>query len=227
MHAIYISAMPIKLVCFDLDGTLVDDTVYIWHTLHDHFKTPKEKRKALADDFYAGKSTYAEWAGAEVREWMSKGADRRSLFAAVKGLRMIPGVREALRELKEKGKKLAIISGSLSFVLETAFPDYRDFFDDDDILISRLDFDDSGKIAGMRFTDFDMERKALGLKHLAEKHGFSLEECAFIGDHDNDIEIAKIAGLSIAFNSKSESLNEVCDHVAMEKDLREILALID
>ncbi len=35
--------MKYKLVCFDLDGTIVDDTVFIWQTLHEHFKTDKKK----------------------------------------------------------------------------------------------------------------------------------------------------------------------------------------
>jgi phosphoserine phosphatase len=226
MHAIYICAMPIKLVCFDLDGTLIDDTIFIWHTLHTHFKTPAKTRKELADQFYSGKITYSEWAGSEVKEWMARGADRQSLIEAVSGLKLMPGVRETLAELKKRGIKLAIISGSLSFVLETAMPNYSEFFDDEDILINRLDFDKAGKVIGMRFTDFDMERKAHGLRHLAAKHGFSLDECAFIGDHDNDVEVAKEAGLSIAFNSKSQSLNEICDVVIGGKDLREVLKYI-
>ncbi len=43
----------------------------------------------------------------------------------------------------------------------------------------------------------------------------------------NDIEIAKLAGFSIAFNSKSEELNEVSDVVIEKKDLREILEYLN
>jgi phosphoserine phosphatase len=217
----------IRLVCFDLDGTLIDDTIFIWHTLHLHFGTPPEKRKALAEQFFKGRITYAEWAGREVDEWIARGADRKSLVSAVQGLRLMPGAKETLRALKEKGIKLAVVSGSLSFVLETAFHDYADYFAEDDILINRLVFDSEGRIIDMRFTDYDLERKADGLRHLAAKHGISLEECAFVGDHHNDVHIAMEAGLSIAFNSKSEQLDEVADHIVQEKDLTCILPLID
>ena len=48
----------------------------------------------------------------------------------------------------------------------------------------------------------------------------------FVGDHDNDVEIAKTAGFSIAFNSKSEKLNDAVDVVIRKKDLKEILNYI-
>jgi phosphoserine phosphatase len=218
--------MQIKLVCFDLDGTLIDDTIFIWHTLHEHFQTPQETRKALAERFFSGRITYAEWAGAEVKEWMARGADRDRLISAVMGLRLIPGVHETMKALKEKGMKLAIVSGSLSFVLETAMPDYQAYFDDEDILINRIFFAEDGQIADMKFTEFDLDKKADGLKHLAEKHGLTLDECAFIGDHHNDVHIAMEAGLSIAFNSKSEQLDAIADHIIEGKDLTRVLPII-
>ncbi len=36
--------MKYKLVCFDLDGTIVDDTIFIWQTIHNHLKTDKKRR---------------------------------------------------------------------------------------------------------------------------------------------------------------------------------------
>jgi phosphoserine phosphatase len=216
----------IRLVCFDLDGTLVDDTIFIWQTLHDFFGTPAEKRKELAESYFTGRISYAEWAESEIRDWIEKGADRKKLMTAISGLKLMPGVREVLIELKKRDLRLAIISGSLSFVIEEVLPDYTEFFADEDILISRLDFDMEGRIAGIRITEYDMERKAMGLKMLAERHGIGLQECAFIGDHSNDVEVAREAGLSIAFNSKSEQLDAVADHIVEGKDLRSILRFL-
>ena len=34
-----------RLACFDLDGTLVDDTIFIWQTLHDHFGSDATRRR--------------------------------------------------------------------------------------------------------------------------------------------------------------------------------------
>ena len=64
--------MPYKLVCFDLDGTIVDETVYIWETLHEYFQTDEAKRRTKTADFHSGKISYSEWAEWEVNEWIKK-----------------------------------------------------------------------------------------------------------------------------------------------------------
>jgi len=46
------------------------------------------------------------------------------------------------------------------------------------------------------------------------------------GDHHNDVTIAKIAGLSIAFDAKNEELRRTADVVIDRKDLREVLKYI-
>lgn len=213
-----------RLVCFDLDGTLVDDTIFIWHTLHDFFGTCPERRKELAAKFFSGKIPYDEWARQEIEEWISKGADRGSMMKGISGLKLMKGAAETLSELKRRGYMLAIISGSLSIVLERCIPDYEKIFDD--VLINWICFDGKGKIKSMRFTEYDMERKADGLKMIAERHGINPRECVFVGDHENDIQVAGLAGFSISFNSKSERLNEVADTVILKKDLREILSYL-
>ncbi|MEM4267888.1 MAG: HAD hydrolase family protein [Candidatus Woesearchaeota archaeon] len=108
-------------------------------------------------------------------------------------------------------------------MLESVLPGYRNFFDEDDILINRLSFDKKGKIVRMSFTKYDFHKKALGLKKIARRHNLSTQECVFVGDHHNDIEIAKTAWLSISFNSKSRNLDKVCDVVIKRRDLRKIL----
>jgi len=216
--------MQYKLVCFDLDGTLVDDTIFIWQTIHEYFKTDPKQRKEMAENFLSGKITYSEWADWEVKTWIKVGANKEKMLDSIHQLSLMNGAVETLEELKRRGYKLAIISGSLNFVVEKIIPDYKNIFND--ILINELFFDDSGKITGSKFTEYDMEKKADGLKYIAEKEGISTKECIFIGDHNNDLEIAQEAGLSIAFNSKSEKLNAIASHVIIKKDLKEILKII-
>ena len=71
-----------------------------------------------------------------------------------------------------------------------------------------------------------MMQKADALKKVAKREGISLKETVHIGDHHNDIEIAKIAGLSIAFDCKDDSLRKLADVVIDKKDLRETLRYI-
>ena len=133
------------------------------------------------------------------------------------------GTLETLNKLKNKGLKLAIISGSLNIALEKVLPDHSYYFSH--IYINHLIFDgvEGENLAGINSTAFDFENKAEALKQIARKENISLDKCVFIGDHDNDIQAAEIAGLSIAFNCKSERLMQVSDVVIEKKDLREVL----
>ena len=53
--------MKYKLVCFDVDGTLVDNVVYSWSVFHEAFKTDAKRREKARDDYFSQKITYEEW----------------------------------------------------------------------------------------------------------------------------------------------------------------------
>jgi phosphoserine phosphatase len=213
--------MRYKLICFDLDGTIIDETIFIWQTIHDSIGTDKKRRMQAMDDFHAKRISYSEWAARDVEQWKECGATKEKLLEAIRPFRLMPGAREVLAELKKKGHKLAIISGSIDIALEYVLPDYRDYFDD--IFINRLLFNSDGTIQKIESTPYDFEHKASALKKICERENIHPKECVFVGDHNNDVKVAQLAGLSIAFNCKSERLAQVADVVVKKKDLREVL----
>ncbi len=216
-------ANSIRLACFDLDGTIIDETIFIWQTLHEYFGTDNEERRAYARMFFEGRISYKQWAMHDIMLWKQKGATKEKMLKALSVLRLMKGAIETLDELKKRGIKLAIISGSLDIALRSALPGYKSYFNNDDILINKIMFDEKGKIAKLKATYFDFKNKAEGLKKIAARHSIDISQTAFIGDHNNDIEAVKEAGLGIAFNSKSDELNAVADLVIEKKDLREVL----
>lgn len=216
--------MRYKLVCFDLDGTIVDDTVFIWETIHQHLKTDGKRRDEAKRKYFNGDITYEQWADHDIKLWKEKKATKKEVIRAIKPLRLMKGAKETIKILKRKKLKLAIISGSLNIVLEKLLPDYKKYFDY--VLINKIIFDKKGNILRTKVTKYDGVRKALGLKNIAKKEKIKLKECVFVGDHNNDVAIAKEAGLSISFNSKSKKLDKVCDKVIRKKDLREILKYV-
>jgi phosphoserine phosphatase len=113
------------------------------------------------------------------------------------------GTIGTLKQVKRRGYKLSIISGSLNIVLEYVLPNYKDYFNEEDILTNKLFFDSRGKIKNAKWTKFDEENKVKGLRLIAKKEGITTRECIFIGDHINDIHIAKEAG----FRASSQNRN--------------------
>jgi HAD superfamily phosphoserine phosphatase-like hydrolase len=213
------------LICFDVDGTLIDDTIFIWQTLHDKIQTDPEERKFWADAYWSKIITYEQWARKDVEMWMKNGITRDCLLGYISDLHPMTGAHEAVMKLKNMGHLIGIISGSLDIALEAAFPDWKDMFGY--IFLNRLIFSEDGKLSGVDPTPFDIEHKATGLKEMSKRAGIDLSNTVFVGDNFNDIEVAKIAGSAIAFNCKSEELARVSDHVVMQKDLRAVLPIIE
>ena len=210
-----------RLVCFDVDGTLIDNVTFSWQVFHDYFQTDRHRREDAKNAFFSGRISYMQWAEHDINLWKEKNAKKDDFFKAIENLKLMEGALETLNELKKRGLKLAIISGSLNVVLEKFIPDYNDFFDD--VFLSRIYFDREGNISKIEATEFDMDAKALALKKIAEREKISLKECVFIGDYLNDIKIMQEAGLGIAFNCGYEEVKKAADVVIEKKDLREIL----
>jgi HAD superfamily phosphoserine phosphatase-like hydrolase len=214
-----------KLVAFDLDGTVVDGTDSIWATileylgLQNHPQRHENRRR-----FFAGEIDYAGWAQVDLRMMKKHGANREKIMKAIEGVRLMKGAMETLESLKREGAKLAVVSGSLQIVLEKLIPDYERIFDY--VYVNRIYFKRDGSIDRID-AKHDFLDKSKSLIEMCKAEGIEPKDCAFVGDQYNDVDIAKLAGFAIAFNSKSKKLEDVCDVTIRKKDLREILKHLD
>ena len=155
----------------------------------------------------------------DVSDWKRVGATRRQILEAIRDLRLVPGARETVDTLHARGYALAVISGTLDITLDRLFPDHPF----EEVHTNHLLFDEAGRLDGWRATPFDMEGKARALREMAGRRGLALERCAFVGDHLNDVAVAREAGFSVGFRPKSDELRAVVDAVVEERDLRAIL----
>lgn len=210
-----------KLACFDLDGTIIDETVYIWQTIHQCLHTDNDERKECMKRYYNNEISYEEWAYHDVELWKRAGATKKDILRALSNLKLMFGAKDTLYELKSRGLKLAIISGSLNIAIEKVLPKYKEIFDY--VFINEIFFDKKDKIKKIIPTKYDMVHKATALQEICEKERIRIQDTIFVGDNDNDVQVAKIAGLAISFNSKSAELDRSCHVVIKRKDLKEIL----
>jgi len=212
------------LICFDVDGTLIRHRrgKVIWEILNERFTGTDEVNVERYRMYREGKITYERWVELDVQGWIDAGATRAQIEESVREFEFHDGVRETVWELRNRGRELAVISGTLDIVIDTLFPDHPF----GDVFSNGLVFDDAGRLAGWRATPFDLHGKPDALRALAEKHGVPLERTAFVGDGDNDVPIIGVAGCVIAFNPRSEELERRADHVVRDGNMKAILELV-
>jgi len=213
--------MKYKLIAFDLDGTLVEGVEFSWKYIHDYLGTDIKIRNKAKDDFFKGKINYHEWAKHDVAIWKKMKATKADIVKAVSNLKVMQGGNEVLIILREQGMIIGIVSGSIDIFIEELFPNFKFDF----LYINKLIFKNNF-VDDIIPTKYDFDHKKDALINEVGNRGIDIKETIFIGDHDNDVGIAKTAGLSISFNSKSEELDKVCDQKIENKDLREILKFL-
>jgi phosphoserine phosphatase len=207
----------IALIAFDVDGTLVDHPQgkVIWELLNKRFAGDDEINMVRYRDYKAGRIDYATWVALDVESWIAAGATRAQVRETVLSLRPTEGARETLRRLREKGYRLAVISGTLDVVLDEFFPAHPFT----QVFTNRLHFDSDGLLSGWEATPFDMDGKARALEHLANLYHLPVSRCAFVGDNVNDLGVARIAGYTVAFNPKCAELEELAHVVVRSESL--------
>jgi HAD superfamily phosphoserine phosphatase-like hydrolase len=213
-----------KLVFFDLDGTLLTGMEYSWQHLWQYFNVDKSLTKPLAVKYFSGEITYEAWVDACCDLLKERSITLKMLEEAFSEITPVEGAREVLYTLKDKGYLLFVISGGISVALDVGLPEEKALFEA--VFINQFNFDERGVLLSAIATPYDGESKATCVLDMAAQYDSKLEDTVFIGDNDNDVAAARTAGISIAFNSKSEELNKIATHVATTDDLREILAYI-
>jgi len=83
------------------------------------------------------------------------------------------------------------------------------------------------KLPGLEVSDslpgaIDLMRKGVtkadGLKDIADYYGISMNEIAFMGDHNNDVEALKQAGLGVAMGNATEAARNAADWLTDDHD---------
>ncbi|MBM4354873.1 MAG: HAD-IB family phosphatase [Deltaproteobacteria bacterium] len=207
------------LIAFDVDGTLVDDTVFVWETLHEHHRTDRASRQMAFEKYMAGEWSYRQWFEHDIQLLTEAGANHGSILDAISGMRLMEGALETLEAIRRSGARMAILSGSLDIVVEKF--GLAEYFDD--IYLNHIGFDCEGRLSEWEPTPYDVCDKATGLKDLAVRHGIPMERTAFVGDNFNDVAVARVAGFAIAFNCKSDELARTADVTVPGGDLRRVL----
>ncbi len=206
--------MSIRLVVFDVDGTLTTHNS-IWWRLHQYFDTEDEGRR-FYDQYFAGEIDYREWARLDARLWAGRRVDE--VMRVVHDTELTPGARETVGALRNAGIHVAILSGGLDLLANNIARRLGIEF----VLANHL-----GHRNGILTGDVDVRvgwgEKAVEIGTICNHFNVALDETAFIGDGKNDVSVFRVVGLAIAFLPREEEVAAAADVVVREEDLRSVL----
>ncbi len=209
--------MTIRLVVFDLDGTLTTHNSSWWR-LHEHFNTHEEGGKYY-DQYFSGTIDYQEWADLDAGLW--KGQPVSEVQRIAEETEIMPGAAETIQALKTRGIRVAILSGGIDIMAERI----AERIGVDYLMVNKIHHE-NGIITGQVDVKVGWEGKAKEIEQVCKDFNVELSETAFVGDGKNDIAVFPVVALSIAFNPEAEEVAEAASVVVRKKDLRGILPFI-
>ena len=193
-----------KLVCFDVDGTLVDGISWLLLTKglgclpREHIDIFSRAKKGEIS-FTKGErmlTKICKESGNATRGFI------KNLFSEIKPR---PGAKEIVSYLK-KNYKVYLISGAIDIYVEEIA---KKLTVDGFYANSSLKFDKNGVLKKIYYKNDQGEIKLKQLNKLIKKLGINLNKVVFVGDSENDIAIFKEIKHGIAVNSSSEGLRGI------------------
>ncbi len=205
-----------KLIIFDVDNTLVKlnkPFQHIWEIIN-HYYGVQDEDNQLYELWKQNKISYNQWVRKDFELYVQKGFNQQHLTEIFKNTQIESGIYSFLDNLKKKNKFLAVVSGSLDLLLKHYSLD--SFFDK--MHINHIEFSKNGEYLNFKTssTYFDCSRKEYGVKELASFYKLNIEDCIYIGDGDNDIQVMNFMrnnnAIGISFNG-SKKLESLANYI--------------
>jgi len=206
--------MHVKLVFFDVDGTLLQ--AYSWQYIHKELTTWPQA-KVHHDQFFRNQITYEEWARLDAALWKNQ-----SLTKITRIISRIPyteGAEQTLKTLKRRGIRTYLLSAGLARAAERI---RRETGAVDGYTANSLTVRD-GLLTGEVKVNVSFNDKGKHVQGILRQFNLAAEDCAAVGDDPTLIPLFKKVGLAIAFNPTDESVAKHADVAIKSNDLRDVL----
>lgn len=189
---------PVELVCFDMDGVLID-VGSSWVMVHRHFGVENE---ASLRAYLQGEFDDAEFIRRDVRLWLEKKPTmRRKDFEAIfQEPPLMAGVQETVETLHAEGIRTAIVSGGVDVMAEHV----ARRLGIEHWAANGFEYDAEGRMTGEGIVRTPLNDKAAPVLRFAEELDVPLDQVLAIGNSLPDVSMFDVAGRSIAFHPEDE-----------------------
>jgi len=209
----------LKLVVFDMDGTLLNGRVIF--ALSKNWGFDDKVKDIMRSDL-------EEYKQSEKIASLLKGLPVNKIRDIIMKIPLTKGVKDTVENLQKRGWILGIMSDS--YTLATEF--FCNKLKMDFHIANKLE-EINGKLTGevimpLGWSEIkcDCKRSVCKKHHLdfyARHYGIHMSQTIAIGDNKSDLCIIRQAGLGIAFNPKYPGLSKEADVTITKPDMRELL----
>ncbi|MFZ2200000.1 MAG: HAD-IB family phosphatase [Microgenomates group bacterium] len=185
----------IRLVCFDLNKTLISENT--WYDLNLAMGISEEEDKAMLDSYIRGEKSYLFWQKEIEKMYIERGkAKREDILKVIYTYRYLEGAKAIAQYLKEQGYILALISGSIDLLVKRVAGELgiEHYYANNQFI-----FDKNNYLSEIVCLGDDWVVKKDQLIALSKKTGVALNQIACVGDGDNDMGIFALTGRGITF----------------------------
>lgn len=208
----------IKLVCFDLNKTLIKENS--WLDLNLAMGVTQEEDDMLMCWYEEGVISYEEANHILLSMYKKRGlGSRTAILKAISAYTYMPHARELVSYLQQRGYEIALITGAMDLLADKVASELG-------ITLSAANnifvFDDEDYVQDLIMFGEDGIAKRNHLQEFASRLGISLEQCACIGDGDNDRELFEATGKGITF--EGSKISDISWRVV--KELKEVEGIL-
>ncbi|HUL31851.1 MAG TPA: HAD family phosphatase [Thermodesulfobacteriota bacterium] len=209
------SHQQFKLAIFDLDGTLTRERS-IWEYIHKQLKKWYGFAEEYQKKFLTGEISYNRFCEMDAEVW--KGMKMKELLEIIKTVPFHSGVGELITHLKQKGLKLAMVSSGLSLLSNWVHERYGfDYSVSNDLL------HEDGFLTGKVRIQVYYDRKAEWAEKILKQFRIEPQEMIAIGDSKGDLDLFRMAGFSVAFNSSCRDLEKMANACVQSGNLADVI----
>jgi len=207
----------IRLVAFDMDGTLVN-VVSSWAEVHRYFGGTNDEAVRL---FMEDKITDEEFLKSDIRIWWRHRpnltlAELDHILARVP---LMPGADALFRELRARGIETAIISGGIDVLARRVARDLGITH----VFANGFRVDGQGRLTGEGIIRVPIKRKEEVLQRLQDTLGIPPEESASVGNSEIDVGLFRRSRVGVAFLPADDLVRRSATAIVTEPDLGRVL----
>ena len=209
----------IKLVCFDMDGTLTKNNA--WFDFNMLMGIDPTYDLELFNQYIEGTLAYDDWILKLRTEYKKTVKTKQDIESSHARVTYADNAREVIKELKLRGYITAMITGAFDVTAFMAgqelgithvMANTRCLFNPDDTFMDVVSYGDEESC------------KVIHLRYLCELLKLSPDECVAVGDGSNDIGLFDFTGKGICFTNSSERTKSHAKHAI--ESLSELLTLL-